>query len=82
MPEVGVEPSEHQGKVEVTVFVRFYIQEYGDIDLLKSIKRRVRMEGGSMEPIPMPMMRSKSDWYMYMPTQLSTDPSESESDDE
>ena len=82
MPEQGVEPGEDQDKVEVTAFERFFIHEYGDIDLLKSIKRRVRMEGGSMEPIPMPMMRSKSDWYMYMPTQLSTDPSESESDDE
>lgn len=79
---MGVEPGEHKGKVEVTVFVRFYIHEYGDIDLLKSIKRRVRMEGGSMEPSPMPMMKSKSGCFMFMPTNLSTDPSESESDDE
>ena len=84
MPEVGVEPSEHPGKVEVTVFVRFYIQEYGDIDLLKSIKRRVRMEGGSIEPLPMPMLRSKSGWFMFnfMPTHLSTDASDTSSEEE
>ena len=84
MPEQGVEPGEDQDKVEVTAFERFFIHEYGDIDLLKSIKRRVRMEGGSIEPLPKPMLRSKSGWFMFnfMPTHLSTDASDTSSEEE